>query len=121
LGTALAQCLAEGGAGEPENAMVAVERLYQAKGSHYSVVVGIGGGEGASVRHVRTRGRACGGRAWAVVDGSTRRSSVEREGQCHGGEIEKKGTTVALRESMERGACRRRKRKPPSKPLDVHM
>ena len=55
----------------------------------------------------------------AMVDGATRSSSVDREG--HGGEIEKRGTTAALRESMEGGACRPRKRKPPSKLLDVHM
>jgi hypothetical protein len=85
-GATLSRCVAEGGTGEPENALAAVERLYHAKGGRDAVVIGIGGGEGASARHVQTHRRACGGVLVAVVDGSTRSSSVDREG--HGGEIE---------------------------------
>ncbi|TKW39637.1 hypothetical protein SEVIR_1G192600v4 [Setaria viridis] len=72
--SALARRVAEGGAGEPERALAAVERLCRAEGGRDAVVAGAGGGPAAVAALVRAMsGRAAehaAGALVAVVGGS---------------------------------------------------
>ncbi|KAL6634195.1 hypothetical protein ACP70R_026866 [Stipagrostis hirtigluma subsp. patula] len=72
--SALARRVAEGGAGEPERALAAVERLCRAEGGRDAVVAGAGGGSAAVAALVRAMsGRAAehaAGALVAVVGGS---------------------------------------------------
>ncbi|CAN6244629.1 unnamed protein product [Urochloa humidicola] len=72
--SALARRVAEGGAGEPERALAAVERLCRAEGGRDAVVAGAGGGAAAVTALVRAMsGRAAehaAGALVAVVGGS---------------------------------------------------
>jgi hypothetical protein len=72
--SALARRVAEGGAGEPERALAAVERLCRAEGGRDGVVAGAGGGPAAVTALVRAMsGRAAehaAGALVAVVGGS---------------------------------------------------
>ena len=72
--SALARRVAEGGAGEPERALAAVERLCRAEGGRDAVVAGAGGGLAAVAALVRAMsGRAAehaAGALVAVVGGS---------------------------------------------------
>ncbi|KAG2651490.1 U-box domain-containing protein 26-like [Panicum virgatum] len=72
--SALARRVAEGGAGEPERALAAVERLCRAEGGRDAVVAGAGGGSAAVATLVRAMsGRAAehaAGALVAVVGGS---------------------------------------------------
>ncbi|AQK52946.1 U-box domain-containing protein 26 [Zea mays] len=72
--SALARRVAEGGAGEPERALAAVERLCHAEGGRDGVVAGAGGGPAAVTALVRAMsGRAAehaAGALVAVVGGS---------------------------------------------------
>ncbi|EES06938.1 hypothetical protein BDA96_04G184400 [Sorghum bicolor] len=72
--SALARRVAEGGAGEPERALAAVERLCRAEGGRDAVVAGAGGGSAAVTALVRAMsGRAAehaAGALVAVVGGS---------------------------------------------------
>ncbi|CAO1942125.1 unnamed protein product [Urochloa humidicola] len=65
---ALARRVAEGGAGEPERALAAVERLCRAEGGRDAVVAGAGGGAAAVAALVRAMsGRAAEHAAGALV------------------------------------------------------
>ncbi|PUZ76022.1 hypothetical protein GQ55_1G257900 [Panicum hallii var. hallii] len=72
--SSLARRVAEGGAGEPERALAAVERLCRAEGGRDAVVAGAGGGSAAVTALVRAMsGRAAehaAGALVAVVGGS---------------------------------------------------
>jgi len=66
--SALARRVAEGGAGEPERALAAVERLCRAEGGRDAVVAGAGGGAAAVAALVRAMsGRAAEHAAGALV------------------------------------------------------